>query len=182
MEKLMDRRFAAAAMCVMMILGLLLGAYSSGSRLRSAVEDVFYNGELGDGIGVASDMSNRCAAVRNLIVVAKRSLDPSSEALKAAGDAVAMAESASSLADKAEADRALEDAITALYDELGQVGLSDNDSRYRSKLYADFSSYGDSMSHDGYNDSAADYNSKLSAIPGGMLMRLFGLRPAPLFR
>ena len=86
MEKLMDRRFAAAAMCVMIVLGLFLGAYSSGSRLRSAVEDVFYNGELGDGVGVASDMSNRCAAVRNLIVVAKRSLDPGSEVLKAASE------------------------------------------------------------------------------------------------
>lgn len=46
----------------MAALGLLLGPYVSGLRLEKSLEDIFYNGESGNGIGVASDLSDRPTA------------------------------------------------------------------------------------------------------------------------
>lgn len=182
MAKLTDRRTAAAVMAVMMALGVLLGAWRSGSRLYGAVEDLFYNGQKGNGVGVASDLSRRADAAVNMIIVAKRNLSADEAAVTDLEAAVTAVSAASSLQEKYRADRQMHDAMTVLYDRLEEAPLSDKDAGYRSSLYADFTSAGMTMSHDPYNAQAVEYNRELMAFPGRFLFALFGYEEAPVFR
>lgn len=182
MEKLKNRRVAVGAMVLMILLGILLGAYRSGSRLYGEVETLFYNGEEGNGIGVASDLSQRADAAVNLIVVAKRNMDPNDPFITELEKAVTEVGMAKDLTARFAADNEMDGSMTALYHALGEVDLSEKDAGYRSSLYADFTSAAMTMSHDPYNAQAVEYNRALHTFPGGLLMGLFGFEDAPIFR
>ena len=63
----------------------------------------------------------------------------------------------------------------ALYQALGDEMLSGNDEKYRERLYADFNSRNDTISHDPYYKYAADYNEILMHFPANVIA---GLTPA----
>jgi len=182
MAGLKNRRTACLVMCVMILISLPIGAYASGSRLYSHVEDMFYNGERGNGVGVASDLSGRANAAMNLATVAQRYVAPGDGLVQPVLDACNEVSMASTLEEKKQADEYLAKAMAALYDGMGELSLSDKDEGYRSSLYADFTSYGSTMSHDGYNQAAAQYNRQLDAFPGRIFFSLLGFDEAPIFR
>jgi len=182
MEKLRNRHVAAGIMVLMILLSLPLGAWRTGSRLYGAVEDLFYNGEAGNGIGVASDISQRAEAAVNMIIIAKRNMDPNDPCITGLEAVVMEVNMAKSLQARHQADVEMGGCMAALYDALGEAPLSEKDARYRESLYADFTSAAMTMSHDPYNAQAVEYNRALSAFPGGLLMRLFGYEEAPVFR
>lgn len=182
MTRLQDRRTAAAVMVLMIVLGVLLGAWRSGSRLYARVEDLFYNGEKGNGVGMASDLSQRVDAAVNMILVAKRSIDPADSAVTGLEEAVTAVNAASGLQEKYRADRAMASAMTVLYERLGEAALSDKDAGYRASLYADFTSAAMTMSHDPYNAQAVEYNREITSFPGRLFFALFGYEEAPIFR
>ncbi len=182
MDKLKNRRIAAGVMVLMILLSVLLGAWRSGSRLYGEVETLFYNGEAGNGIGVASDLSQRAEAAVNLIIVAKRNMDQTDPVILDLEAAVTEVNVAGSLMARFSADNEMAGCMTALYEALGEVALSEKDAGYRSSLYADFTSAAMTMSHDPYNAQAVEYNRALNTFPGGLLMQLFGFEDAPVFR
>lgn len=182
MDKLKNRRTAAGVMVLMILLSILLGAWRSGSRLYGRVETLFYNGEAGNGIGVASDLTQRAESAVNLIIVAKRNLEQDDPAVTGLEAAVTAVHTAKSLQARYAADKDMAACMTALYDALGQAALSDKDAGYRSSLYADFTSAAMTMSHDPYNAQAVEYNQALRSFPASLLFRLFGFEEAPVFR
>lgn len=181
MSLLKNRHIAALIMCVMILLGFLLGAAASGRRLYGRVEDIFYNGAKGNGVGIASDLGNRAEAAGNLGTIAVKYIDPRDDMIEDLEDAIDDMND-DDLSNVAEANADLEKAVSRIYDRLGDLDLSQKDAEYRSSLYADFMSYGSTMSHDPYNQAAAEYNSEIRAFPGNIFFALMGYDAAPLFR
>lgn len=171
---------AALACCLMAALGLLLGPYVSGLRLEKSLEDIFYNGESGNGIGVASDLSDRADCGVNLASVGSRYLE--SSLLSPLKNAAQGLRSAGSLREKAEANETLEREFRAVSSLLEAEDLSGKDEELVSSLVSMFDSCSYTMSHDGYNAEASGYNSAIKTFPGSLIFSLMGLETAPIFR
>ena len=73
------------------------------------------------------------------------------------------------------ANSGMDAAMAALYQALDEKILSANDEKYRQRLYADFNSRNDTISHDPYYKYAADYNEILMHFPANIIA---GLTPA----
>lgn len=175
-------RRAALVMAAMIIAGCLLGGFNSGRRLKNDLEDIFYQGEYKNGVGVASDISHRVDCGRSLATVAARYMEPDDKAVAFLREMCADAEAATTLTEKKAADDSVETAFVQLYELLEKEALSAKDEAYRKSIYADFTSYGDTMSHDPYNDAAVRYNREINAFPGSVFFKLMGLEKAPYFR
>lgn len=175
-------RRAALVMALMIIAGCLLGGFNSGRRLTKTLDEAFYGGARGNGVGVASDISHRADCGRNLATVAGRYMEPDDKAVAFLREMCAYADSAETLTEKKDADDSVEMAFVQLYELLEEETLSDKDEAYRKSIYADFVSYGDTMSHDPYNDAAVRYNREISTFPGSLVFKLMGLERAPVFR
>ncbi|MEA4920527.1 MAG: LemA family protein [Clostridiaceae bacterium] len=182
MSAFSNRRTAASIMAAMIALSILLGAYRSGARLYSQVENAFYNGAKDNGIGIASDLTQRSESSVNLVTVAKRYLESDNSLLSNVQSAVSGLNSADSLYEKYQANKDLDAAMSALYDGMSGLRLSEKDESYRKSLYADFTSASMTMSHDSYNETAIEYNREISSFPGSIFFTLYGFGKAPVFR
>lgn len=176
MKILENKAICLILMLVLIVGGFLLGGYKGLAGQYQKVEDVFFLGEEGDGICVANDMAERASALTNMQTVAQKYLAAGNGALKA---------SSASLNDytRAEGDiRALfaansrmDSAMAGLYQAMEDKALSDKDENYRQRLYADFNSRNDTISHDPYYKYAADYNGILMHFPANLIA---GMTPA----
>lgn len=170
-------------MVVLIAGGFLLGGYKGLAGQYQKAENVFFLGEDGDGICVANDMAERATSLTNMQTVAKKYLPKGDSVLESA---------ASSLNDftQAEGDiRALfaansgmDAAMAALYQALDEKILSANDEKYRQRLYADFNSRNDTISHDPYYKYAADYNEILMHFPANIIAGLTPAKTAAIMR
>lgn len=175
--KILENKIVCIVLMVVLIAGgFLLGGYKGLAGQYQKAENVFFLGEDGDGICVANDMAERATSLTNMQTVAKKYLPKGDSVLESA---------ASSLNDftQAEGDiRALfaansgmDAAMAVLYQALDEKILSANDEKYRQRLYADFNSRNDTISHDPYYKYAADYNEILMHFPANIIA---GLTPA----
>ncbi len=177
-----QRATGAAVLAAVVVIFTFVGAKMTFNRMYRQVEDVFYNGEQGDGIGVAADLSDRADFAMQLTQVAGRYLNQTGGVTAEVAGARQSLLDAKNISDKYKADKALEDAMQRLYDELGQQALSDADARLRRTIYAGFTDRGDTSSHDGYNLAAQQYNQKLMGFPAAVLAGVTGAQRAELFR
>lgn len=176
MKILENKVVCIVLMIVLIVGGFLLGGYKGLAGQYQKAEHVFFLGEDGDGICVANDMAERASSLTNMQTVAKKYLPKGDSALESAS---------SSLNDYTQAEgdiRALfaansdmGAAMAALYQALDEKTLSANDEKYRQRLYADFNSRNDTISHDPYYKYAADYNEILMHFPANIIA---GLTPA----
>lgn len=175
--KILENKIVCIVLMVVLIAGgFLLSGYKGLAGQYQKAENVFFLGEDGDGICVANDMAERATSLTNMQTVAKKYLPKGDSVLESA---------ASSLNDftQAEGDiRALfaansgmDAAMAVLYQALDEKILSANDEKYRQRLYADFNSRNDTISHDPYYKYAADYNEILMHFPANIIA---GLTPA----
>ena len=72
--------------------------------------------------------------------------------------------------------------MTELYRTLDDASLSEKDEKYRQRLYADFNSRNDTISHDPYYSYAADYNKLLTQFPANVIAALTPAAAAPMMR
>ncbi len=179
--KLFDKKwFGVLLMLILIIAGSFAGCKLTLHSFYSDVEKIFFHGQDNDGVCIENDLSRRAEDTVNLVTIARKySSDESllADAEKCAADLTAAAE----IGDKKASDDRLTAAFTALYEEMGNYGLSENDEKYRSRLYADFRSRGETISHDPYNAAAAEYNAKLKAFPASLVNRFSGGEKAALF-
>ena len=56
--------------------------------------------------------------------------------------------------------------------------LSEQDEKYRQKLYADFNSRGDTISHDPYNQYAEEYMQTLKGFPASLIAAVMPVKEA----
>ena len=181
--KLLKRRSVAALIMVLMILGgTLYGGHRSLMKLRDEAEAVFYNGVDGDGLGIQNDLNERVDLAYNMVTVAKRYLPEDNEAVQkvlTARDALAAAEDPEG---KNAANRQLTEACIELYEALAGKSLTEKDEEYRQQIYQDLSSRNDTISHDGYNQVAENFNKTLQRFPANILGSLTGVEKLELFR
>ena len=181
MNMLRKNSVAIVAMVLMIVLGTLVGSHNSLAKIRNKAADSFVLGARGDGIGIQSDLRERDNAAYNLVVIARRYLPEGNALIQNVLRERAAAQEAASVKEKAGADKALEVAFRDLYDVLSGMALSEQDARYPQRLLTDFLSAGDRISHDPYNQAAADFNRVLATFPAGLLGALTGIRPMELF-
>lgn len=182
--KILENKIVCIVLMVVLIAGgFLLGGYKGLAGQYQKAEKVFFLGEDGDGICVANDMAERASCLTNMQTVAKKYLPKSDSALKSAS---------ASLNDYTQAEgdiRALfaansrmDAAMAALYQALDDKELSANDEKYRERLYADFNSRNDTISHDPYYKYAADYNEILKHFPANVIAGLTPAKTAAIMR
>lgn len=172
---------ACIVMIVMIAAGTLIGSHTSLMGMRREAEAIFTVGARGDGIGIQSDLRERDGVAYNMVVVARRYLPDDHALIQNVQSARSDLDAAASVRDKSRANRALDTAVKDLYDVLNTIDLSEQDARYPQRLYTDFRSRGDTISHDPYNRAAAAFNDTLSGFPAGLLGGLTGVRPLELF-
>lgn len=173
---------AVTVLILCVVLGTVLGCWRSCLSLRTQAETLFYSGTEGDGIGVASDLTARRDAARNLVTVALRYLQEDDFQVQNTLQAIAQVDGAAEIQQKKEADQQLEEAVLQLNERLKLESLSEADENYRQNLMAEMVARDSTISHDGYNDAAQRYNQILGSLPAGAFGRLFGLEPLELFR
>ena len=177
-EKLKSPRLATVIMAIMIALAVILGSGRSLRALRADVEEIFWNGVSGDGIGVASDLSRNRDDAYNLLSVA-RGYAVDSALLSALENAVADFDAAGSDIEALfDANTALTGAVTDLYEAMGRQSLSDRDESYRQSLYYNILARNDTMSRDGYNTAALEFNQLLDRFPASLLRRFTSVSPA----
>ena len=183
MKLLENKALSILIMIVLIAGGFWLGGYRSLSGLYNDVEKIFFTGEDGDGICIENDLSERAACAVNLVTGAKKYVGESAEVkeLSDASAAMSTAAGGNNISERLSADKRLETAMTALYRSLEDIGLSEKDEAYRQRLYADFSSRGDTISHDPYNGYAQDYNETLSRFPASLISAVTPAKEAVIF-
>ena len=175
-------RAALCIMAAMILFAIFLGGGRSLRALRDGVEQIFWNGADGDGIGIASDLGKNSADAVNLLSVA-RGYDISADALtdlEAALDAMDAA--GRGITALYQANTELTQCVTAVYEELGRQSLSERDEGYRQSLYHNILSRNDTMGRDPYNEEALAFNQALARFPANLLGAATFVRSAPLFR
>ena len=171
MKLLENKAICLVLMVVLIASGTWISGYRGFSKLYNRAEKVFFTGERGDGICIANDLSERAAAATNLVTIAGSyaGVQNETQAVSAASAELTAALGRSQIDGLAAANQKLDTAMTALYDALGEAQLSANHEKYRQKLYADFNSRNDTISHDPYNSYAQAYNEALKGFPASLL-------------
>lgn len=190
MKLLNNKGLSILLMVALIIAGFWLGGYRSLHSLYGKAEAVFFHGEDNDGICIANDLSERAAAATNLVTVARKYSQNGAEDLQTActavSDAVAQLQAVGTdIAECLIADKELEACVELLYRALTQTqeetGLTEKDEAYRQRLYAEFQSRGDTISHDPYNRYAESYNQTLQRFPANLLAAVTPIEQAILF-
>lgn len=162
------------AICIVLALALVIagfiigGCRSLNSLYSSKVEKVFMTGEDGDGICIENDLAERETAAVNLCTIASK-YDGTKKQADGVREAAAELSSASSVADKLEANKNLDTAVESLFNDLLGQHLSASDEKYARSFYTDFNSRNDTISHDPYNRYAAQYNEIIAGFPASLL-------------
>ena len=181
MRIIKNSRIACIVMALLIAAGTLVGSHSSLMGMRNKAAGVFVLGARGDGIGIQGDLRERESIAYNMVTVARKYLPEENALIQNVLNARKSLDSASAVKDKSRANKELETAVRDLYDALGAMELSAQDERYPQRLYTDFRSRGDTISHDPYNQRAAEFNEALSRFPASLLGGLTGVRPLELF-
>ena len=181
MSVLRNSKIAILAMILMIVGGTLVGSHNSLMEIREDTSAIFTMGVRGDGIGIQGDLNERSAAAYNMVVIARKYLPEENALIQNVLSARLALGSSDSVREKARANRALDTAVKDLFDVLNGMTLAEQDARYPQRLYTDFRSRGDTISHDPYNQEAAAFNRTLSGFPAGFLGGLTGVKPLEIF-
>ncbi len=182
MNWLYRKNIGILAMVFLILFSALTGTHRSLAKLQGKAEAVFTAGEAGDGIGIQSDLNERLALAYNMVTIGRKYLPEGDPLLEQVLAARSQLEAAEGPASKYEANEAMSLAMKDLYDALKGRSLSSVDAPYPDKLYAEFNSRNDTISHDPYNKLAVEFNSVLKAFPANVLGRLVFIRPLELFQ
>ncbi len=175
--KILENKIVCIVLMIVLIVGgFLLGGYKGLAGQYQKAEKVFFLGEDGDGICVANDMAERASSLTNMQTVAKKYLPKGDSALESASSSLNdFTQAEGDIRALFAANSQMDSAMAALYQALDDKTLSANDEKYRQRLYADFNSRNDTISHDPYYKYAADYNAILMHFPANLIA---GLTPA----
>lgn len=181
MKILESKGICIILMIVLIAGGFLLGGYAGLSGQYQKAADVFFLGENRDGICAANDMAERAAALTNMQTIAKKYPAVADSVLEAASSALnAYTRAEGDILDMFEANAAMEVAMSELMLETDDGMLSAKDESYRQKLYTEFNSRNDTISHDPYYNYAAAYNEILGRFPASLIEALTPVKEAPV--
>lgn len=182
MNLLNNKAICLLLMVVLIAAGTWIGGYKGLSGLYADAESVFFTGEDRDGICIANDLSERAIAAANLVTIASNYAEVKNEALAVTEASAELSAELSStardgrIAGLSERNHKLDSAMTALYNAMENMNLTEQHEKYRQSLYAEFTSRGHTISHDPYNKYAQAYNETLQGFPASLLA---SITPAP---
>lgn len=161
------------ALCIVLMLALIAGGFFLGGTMKlnglyAEAEKVFLTGEDGDGICIANDLAERANAAANLVTIASKYDGVKDKAAKVTSAAAAL-KTATEIGEKVKANSDLDVAVESLFNALGDEELTTNDSNYARRLYTNFNSRNDTISHDPYNKYAVAYNETIAKFPASIL-------------
>lgn len=180
--KLMENKMVCIVIMILFLLaGVLLGGYKGLSAQYRDVSDIFFTGEAGDGVCAANDMAERASNLTNMQTIGAKYLQPGDRCLQEAVSAVSTYNSAEGdIPAMFQANRIMDTAMENLYRELEDAGLSEKDESYRQRLYADFNSRNDTISHDVYFSYAQTYNQILTQFPASLIQTIMPAKTAAI--
>jgi hypothetical protein len=181
MDAINNTRLAALITVILIILSVFFGANRSLSALSAKAEKVFYDGEFGDGLSIQNDLNERINLSYNLVTVAKKYMDSDSSEIQAVLNARNNLFEAETTSQKSWANLSLTEAVTDLYNKMGQLDLSDTDEKYRNSIFESMKSRNDTISHDKYNQFADDFNKQISVYPAKFLAQITGVKELERF-
>lgn len=182
MNFLQNRMIAAVIMVLLIVVGMVAGTTRTLRDMRSDAQQVFYSGETGDGLGIQRDLDERVDLSYNLLTIAKKYMSETDWEIKAVEDARKGLEESYTPSEKYAANKKLTEAVTELYNVLGEKELSESDERYRQRLHTDMNSRNDTIANDPYNKIATEFNEKLEAFPAKYFAQLTSVDKIDLYR
>lgn len=181
MKYLKKTPVAILIMAVVIIISGVLGCRRSLLSIRNSAEDLFYSGENGDGNSIQSDLEYIGATANNLKTIALRYIDADNTMIIELNSARSALTSAKTISEKYQSAQTLFDAVTSLYDFLDPNEMNSTDRSFRSSLYDDIKSAMQRISHNGYNDSAREFNATLEQFPAKLVADLVGIKEIQLY-
>lgn len=159
-------------LAVVIVLSVLLGSHRSLVSERSKVEAQF--------APIAGDLQDCLDITANLLTVGERYLEESQ--LVALEGSRNMLSDWHGISNGYTAYTRLQEETAAVLDELEGCELTEKDRAYVQGFRTDLASEADTISRDGYNAAAEQFNSKvLGAFPANILSKLTFVAPAELF-
>ena len=161
--KAVGRVSAVIAMVVLILAAIPVGACISLSRERNNVTAEYYGSD--DVYGVLDQVSRMVSEASKLVTIAEKY----SETDLTLGDAVRTAQNAVKKAERpADKYAALNDlttAVKAMYRQIKNIDMNEEDATYRESLMSSYNSDLDYLMRDDYNDKAAAFNDALHNSP-----------------
>lgn len=182
MKFMYNRRFAAVILLVCIIGTILIGGGHSLERYRDAQSRLFAEGTTGDGNSIQNDLRARCEAGHNLITVAKRYMAANAAEIESLSGAITALENAATVKEAFDANYDLTVAADHMYSVLNNTELSDADKKLVSGQFTELTSRNRTISHDGYNTAAMEFNELLGRFPTSVIAAANGITPLELFR
>ena len=166
-------------MVVLILAAIPVGACISLSRERNNVTAEYYGSD--DVYGVLDQVSMMVSEASNLVTVAEKYSETDLtlvDAVRTAQNAVKKAERP---ADKYTALNDLTTAVKAMYRQVKNIDMNEEDATYRESLMSNYNSDLDYLMRDDYNDKAAAFNDALHNSPAYALAKLVGIGDVELF-
>ena len=157
--KAVGRVSAVIAMVVLILAAIPVGACISLSRERNNVTAEYYGSD--DVYGVLDQVSMMVSEASNLVTIAEKYSETDLtlvDAVRTAQNAVKKAERP---ADKYAALNDLTTAVKAMYRQIKNIDMNEEDATYRESLMSNYNSDLDYLMRDDYNDKAAAFNDAL---------------------
>ena len=170
--KAVGRVSAVIAMVVLILAAIPVGACISLSRERNNVTAEYYGSD---------QVSMMVSEASNLVTIAEKYSETDLtlvDAVRTAQNAVKKAERP---ADKYAALNDLTTAVKAMYRQIKNIDMNEEDATYRESLMSNYNSDLDYLMRDDYNDKAAAFNDALHNSPAYALAKLVGIGDVELF-
>jgi len=176
--KLSENRPLACGVLALVIAGtLFIGGGNALSRKAKAV-DAAFNASSESISAELKELADNAVVLNSIAANAR---DANQTYVAAVTDAVDALRGAESVSAKSDASSALTAAVENLYSNVSNLKLSDKDAEDFKYRYRNYESALLRISHDGYNDLAAAFNSEKSGFPAGLISAIRGIGGAELF-
>lgn len=176
----------ACVMAGLILLSVPLGMHNSLSRLREDAANAYYYDKTG--YAIYDGIDSREAAASNLITLARKYTDVNSNLSGLIDEldyAVRFSQNTygdiGDFQEEADANQAMGKAAQALYEELKNTQLSEEDQKYPDQLIAQMESEQDKINRSSYNDDAREFNARLGKFPVNLLRGVAGIEPLVTF-
>ena len=181
MEFFKKRRNAWFVTLLIIILVTVVSAGSSLNKLRKQADNVFYNGEGMDGMGIQHDLDMIMSYCSNLTVVASRYMDKEHDLVKAVNNNKDALEAAETPDKKYQGAQNLFQSVTELYVYMGDLHLSEKDQDFHDSIYADIESRYIIISRSTYNQYAKEFNIIRNRFPANILSAITSVPALELY-
>ena len=172
---------AVIVFALTVILSILLSGHAALVKEANKVEDIFYNGERGDGLSIYSDLKDLVDTSRNILSLCQKVTDASAQELTELNQVISDYQSAQTPSEYYQIYSRLISCIddaSALF----VIYCEDDTLMNMFEKYASvFSSKMNTISYDPYNRYVREYEKTLENFPAGLIAKLTGVMEVSAF-